>query len=125
MEVVDAQTMGMTLKKEDHVGRIKLRKPKDVPRGLTDNLKLFFEKRIEVESAWILKARNENEVDEHWMVLVDFHGEKVKLFPQIAELMKPYMQPGERFELIQRNPDFITKEIESTKIYNRVNSGVS
>ncbi len=119
MEIIDSRTMGMTLRREDHSGRVKLRKPNSVPEGLEQELKQFFKNTIEVESAWILKAKREEETDEHWMILIDFYGEKIKLFPQVAEMVKPYMKPGESFELIQKMPDFNAKEIESARIYIR------
>ncbi|MBN7774217.1 enhanced serine sensitivity protein SseB C-terminal domain-containing protein [Clostridium aminobutyricum] len=125
MEIIDSQTIGMTLRRENHVGRIKLRKPDAVPNGLKDILENFFKNCLEVEFAWLMKAKGENELDEHWMLLIDFQGEKTELFPPVAEIMKPYMKPGEKFELIQKNPDFITTEMDSAKIYTRINNGVS
>nr|WP_315020840.1 enhanced serine sensitivity protein SseB C-terminal domain-containing protein [uncultured Aminipila sp.] len=122
MEIIDAQTMGMTLRREQHVGKIKLRKPETVPYGLEDTLMKFFKKNIEVESAWLLRAMSENEINEHWMLLIDFYGEKKHLFPLVADIMKPYMKPGEMFELIQKSPDFITNEIEPARIFARISN---
>lgn len=122
IEIIDAQTMGMSLRREEHVGRIKLRKPENVPNGLIDALKKFFETSLKVESAWLIKAKTENESDEHWMLLIDFYGEKTELFPQVAEIMKPYMKQGEKFELVQKSKDFETKQIEPAKIYTRINN---
>lgn len=122
MEIIDSRIMGMTLRREEHVGRIKLRKPDIVPYGLTNDLMQFFEQNIEVESAWLLNAMSENEISEHWMLLINFYGEKTQLFPSVAEIMKPYMKPGEKFELIQKSPDFITNEIEPARIYIRLNN---
>ncbi|QHI71407.1 enhanced serine sensitivity protein SseB C-terminal domain-containing protein [Aminipila terrae] len=122
MEIIDSRTMGMMLRREEHSGKLKLRKPEKVPEGLTRNLKQFFANSIEVESAWILKAIGETECEEHWMLLVDFYGEKIKLFPQVAEIMKPYMKPGEKFELIQKSPEFDTNQLETTRIYTRLSN---
>lgn len=119
MEVVDAQTMGMTLKRKAHQTKVNFRRPEYVPKGLIEALRLFFKKEIHVDFAWLLLSRDEEQEREHWMLLMDFQGQKIELFPKIADLMKRYMKPGDIFELIERNPSFNVNDLEGALIYSR------
>lgn len=119
MELVDSKIMGMTLRKEEHRGKMRLRTPDLVPKGLVEALRNFFEQCIEVEAAWLVMAMEEHDKEEHWMLLMDFQGEKTELFPKVAELMKRYMRQGDLFELIGQNKAFDTSKIKSAQIYRR------
>lgn len=122
MEVVDAHTMGMTLKREEYRGRISLRTPEMLPIGLKQTLVQHFKVHLQVEAAWLMKARRENKIEDYWLLLIEFKGEKIQLFPLTAEVVKPYMKLGQRFELVQKNPELSTATMETARIYERPRS---
>ncbi|WP_164914341.1 enhanced serine sensitivity protein SseB C-terminal domain-containing protein [Aminipila luticellarii] len=120
MELIDARTMGMTLKREEFQGKIMLRTPEVLPTGLKAALNCFFTEHRQIEAAWMIKAQREGESEDYWLLLMDFHGEKTKVFPQVAEVVKPYMKSGERFELVQKSSNFSTENMKQTQIYELV-----
>ncbi|QIB68995.1 enhanced serine sensitivity protein SseB [Aminipila butyrica] len=122
MELVDARTMGMTLKREEFKGKVMLRTPEALPTGLKPALEHFFSEHLQVEAAWLIKAQREGEDEDYWLLLIDFHGEKVQLFPQVAEIVKPYMAPGQRFELVQKSPGFSAEDMKQAQIYELTQS---
>lgn len=122
MDMIDSQATGMNVRREEYTGQMSLRMPDSIPSGMTSALKRFFERSLEVEAAWLMKVMGENAYGEHWMLLIDFYGEKKELFPRVADIMKGYMKQGEMFELVQKTKDLIVKEIEPARIYNRVSN---
>ncbi len=116
----DERIDGMTVNKEEHRGNVRLWQPNQIPNGLIGELKQFFTSKPEVEAAWILMAQGQGEQGKHWLLLIDFFGDKKILFPQIAETMKPFMKPKECFELMQAAGHF-KEEVEavSQPIYTK------
>ena len=98
---VDQKMEGMAVKKMQHSGKMKLWNPKALSELLTDDLQTFFKKHSEVSKVWILMAQGETEKQPHWLFLIDFLGKRTDLFPKLAEVIKPHMQSGMCFELMQ------------------------
>lgn len=63
--------------------------------------------------------QKENEKIPHLTFAIDFFGSKFDLFPQLAEVLKPFMQPGQTFELIERNPQLQAFLTPAACIYRR------
>ncbi|WP_206460817.1 enhanced serine sensitivity protein SseB C-terminal domain-containing protein [Anaerovorax sp. IOR16] len=123
---VDEQIEGMTVNKEHHEGNVQLWQPTEIPKGLLRELKKFFEMHLEVHAAWLLKAQGQSQSEKHWLLLIDFYGDKKVLFPKIAETMRPFMKPTECFELMQAGGSFKEKVQEvSNPIYVRKTMYVS
>lgn len=55
----------------------------------------------------------------HITVMVDFDGEKVDLFPSLAEVMGKYLDVGDSFELIKKEKDYDAFQLEEVKIFSR------
>lgn len=102
----DAKIEGMTVQRQEHQGNVKLWQPTQVPNGLLKELNQLFQNRTEVQAAWLLMAQGQGEPTKHWLLLVDFFGDKKVLFPQIAEVMRPFMKTSECFELMQAKGSF-------------------
>lgn len=115
----DSVTQGMSLERYAPSGRVGLAACSRLPKGMKASLQAFFEKQIGVNRAWALLAKPEQENQPHLCIMVDFIGSKVQLFPLLAEVVKPYMGPGERFELKPRLPQLDMNLFEAGLIYER------
>ena len=120
----DSAVQGMTVARNRHQGGVNLQPARSLPHGLTDALQNFFARQIGVNAAWVLLAQGENERMPHLMFMIDFYGSKFDLFPALAEVVKPYMKPGQQFELIERNPSIPLEKMKEALVYSR-NQNVS
>ena len=116
-EKYDSITKGMTVQRNDHVGITELRPARNLPKGLREAVCEFCRGQIGINAVWIFRAKGENESRPHLMLSMDFYGSKFDLFPKMAEVVKPFMQPGESFELIERNPNLDSKKIAEARVY--------
>lgn len=115
----DSITKGMTVQRNDHIGTTELQPARNLPKGLREAVCDFCLGEIGINALWAFRARGENEKRPHLMLSIDFYGSKFDLFPRLAEVVKPFMQPGESFELIERNPNIDLKQIAGAQIYRR------
>ncbi len=72
-----------------------------------------------VNRAWILLAKSDMEKFPHLMFAIDFYGSKIELFPKLAEVIKPFMKPGQQFELIEKGPALDEPEFAKAMVYKR------
>lgn len=98
---VDQRLEGMGVKKVQHSGKMKLWNPNSLSDIFKADLKRFFKSHSEVSKVWILMAQGETEKQPHWLFLINFLGQRTDLFPKLAEVIKPHMQSGMCFELMQ------------------------
>lgn len=115
----DSLTKGMTVQRKDHTGLTELRPAGNLPKGLRECLVEFCAAQIGINAMWGFCVKGEKERIPHLMFSVDFYGSKFDLFPKLAEVIKPFMKPGESFELIERNPNLELNKIASAQIYRR------
>ena len=115
----DSAVHGMTVAKHDHSLRTIYRKADRLPDGLTAAVGRFAQGQIGINAVWALLAKNENERIPHLTFAIDFFGSKFDLFPQLAEVLKLFMQPGQTFELIERNPQLQAFLTPAACIYRR------
>lgn len=115
----DAAVQGMTVKRNEHRGKVEFWIPDRMPKGLYDALRDFFRIQIGVNQAWVLLAREKGEAEPHLLIAVDFFGNRIHLFPKLAEIVKPFMQAGQRFELTEKSPMFDDAKFEPACIYTR------
>lgn len=118
----DSATQGMTVEKHDHLQNTTYRKVDILPSGLTVTAGGFLQKQIGVNAVWVLLAQNDNERIPHLTFVIDYFGSKFDLFPKLAEVLKPFMRPGQSFELIDRNPQIKPFLNDETCIYRRNSS---
>ncbi|MFV0518563.1 MAG: enhanced serine sensitivity protein SseB C-terminal domain-containing protein [Aminipila sp.] len=124
IELIDSKQMGMTISREKQMKNIDVYEAKNVSEQMIKKLCSFFENSIGVQSAWILFAKNESDVKGHLMVIIDFIGSKFELFPIVADIMKNYMKPGERFELIQKSNEVNIDKFDVAKIYSKASNSI-
>ncbi|MGC6768474.1 enhanced serine sensitivity protein SseB [Enterococcus sp. LJL51] len=68
---------------------VQLGQPEPYPTELVRQLDNFFNKQTTVNRAWIQLMKKEAETS--YLLIVDFEGDKNKLFPVIAEITTPYL----------------------------------
>lgn len=100
----DAQTKGMSVTKAVHQGKVALSIPQNLPEGLKEAVRKFCRAEREVSRAWILLAKEEEDKEAHLLFVLDSKSNRVQLFPRLAEVIKPFMTPGQQFELIEKGP---------------------
>ena len=115
----DSYTQGMTVEQHHHQQGTIYRGAGELPSGLQQAIRRFLRDRIGVNAAWALLAQNENERIPHLTFALDYFGSKFDLFPQLAEVIKPFMRPGQSFELIDRNAQMAPALTEEACIYRR------
>lgn len=118
----DSATQGMTVKKHDHLQNTTYRKVDILPGGLISAVEKFLRGQIGVNAVWVLLAQNDNEKLPHLTFAIDYFGNKFDLFPQLAEVLKPFMRQGQSFELIDRSPQMKPILTDDTCIYRRNSS---
>lgn len=118
----DSVTQGMTVEKHDHLQNTTYRRVDILPSGLTSAVGGFLQGQIGVNAVWALLAQNDNEKIPHLTFAIDYFGSKFDLFPKLAEVLKPFMRPGQSFELIDRNPQMKPFLTDETCIYRRKSS---
>ncbi len=118
----DSVVGGMSVERSRVTGRVGLAVPGRLPDGMKEGLREFFEKQIGVNRVWVLLAKPENEPQPHLCIMIDFFGNKVQLFPLVAEAVKPYMRPGEQFELKPVGQGMDLKPLSKGLIYERTAS---
>lgn len=102
---IDAKTEGMSIERVEHSKKLCLYQPKKDFPGLAEEMKSFFSAYEKVYRVYLLLAQEPEDRKPHWLILVDFDRERVALFPAIARLIRPYMKPGDTFELMKATYD--------------------
>ena len=125
MQEYDSETKGMTVARHDHEGKTVLCAAKNLPKGLKEAVVAFFGSQIGVNAAWILLAQGESERIPHLLFAVDFYGSKLSLFPMLADVIKPFMQPGQQFELIEKKQNLDPLKLREALVYRRGKGAVS
>jgi hypothetical protein len=74
---------------------------------MAEKMKSFFSTQEKVYRVYLLLAKEPEDHEPHWLVLVDFDGERSALFPEITKLIRPYMKPGDTFELMKTTYDLL------------------
>ena len=60
-----------------------------------------------------------SEADSHLMIVISFSGSKLGLFPKLAEVIQPFMEQGQQFELIPKNESLEVEQIDGALIYEK------
>jgi hypothetical protein len=94
---------GMTHERVEHTGRLILEQARYAPALGRAFVKALTKSPMEIFEAYILTARQAHEKTSHLLFLIDFNGDRKRLFPAVAQAMQPYMKPGTNFELLKAN----------------------
>ena len=117
---IQSATRNMTVNRVDHTGSLIFEAARNCPPNLDKALAIALALRPEVFEAYILLAREEHEENTHLLFLIDFNGDRKLLFPYVAEVIQPYMKPGQNFELFKAT--YQTLQMARTKsvpVYKR------
>lgn len=82
---------------------IKFMKPGSVPKTLTAALCGFFAAFGNVYKAYLLWAQKDGDLAPHLFLVVDFDGKREEFFPQVAQVIKPYLKSGDGVEMAKAN----------------------
>jgi hypothetical protein len=76
---------------------------------------------LPVFEGYILAAAGEGETEPHLLFLIDFDGDRKLLFPAIAQVIKPHMRPGSRFELRKADSALLAgaARVKAQAVYKR------
>ncbi|MDR2354860.1 MAG: enhanced serine sensitivity protein SseB [Clostridiales Family XIII bacterium] len=101
LTAIENAATGMTHERVTHTGRLIFETgqcPAALVRDFTAALK---NSGMEVFEAYILMARQEHETRPHMLFLIDFKGDRKRLFPAVAQAVQPHMKTGSNFELLK------------------------
>jgi hypothetical protein len=98
---IDSKVEGMYMHRVDHRGNLRLSRPGCELPGLAEALKNLLRSKDEIYRAYLLLAQEPGDAEPHWLFIIDFNGEKDVLFPAVARVVRPYMRPGESFEIMK------------------------
>lgn len=101
IEEIDKQSVGMSVKRTDHRGKLKLSHPAKYPPGMLHALKSYFKNQECVREAWLVLLQGETEKKSHLALIMDFDGDRKIVFPPVASIMQPFLQVGANFELLK------------------------
>lgn len=117
---IDVATQGMSMHKVKHDRKLGLWGPKSLPPRLVGGLKDFFSRKREVRLVYLLLAQGQEAPVPHWFFLIDFDGTESGLFPQVAEVVQPYMKAGDSFELVKANSRLLQfAAVKAEPVYQR------
>lgn len=119
IELADSAIMGMSIKSNKNEGKVIITKPQSWNLKMINDLYKIFDGALDVNRAWMFNSKEESGEAPHITVMVDFDGEKVDLFPSLAEVMGKYLDVGDSFELIKKEKDYDASQLEEVKIFSR------
>ena len=101
IEKIDKMSQGMSVRRTAHRGTVRIWQPRAYPEGMQEAAEAYFSRLAVVRTAWMFFLQGEEEEKPHWVMLLDFAGDRKVIFPGVARMMKPFMKPGEKFELME------------------------
>ena len=119
IEIADSVIMGMSIKSNKNEGKVIITKPQTWNLKMINDLYKIFDGALDVNRAWMFNSKEESGEAPHITIMVDFDGEKVDLFPSLAEVMGKYLDVGDSFELIKKEKDYDASQLEEVKIFSR------
>lgn len=115
---IHSETMGMTLERTEHKQPQIIEALTAYPVGLGQALCERLRKMPQVSRAWIVSARPGIGLPTHKLFALEFKGDRKGIFPHVASAVKPFMCPGESFELMKAEGDFLrTVEEKANPVY--------
>jgi hypothetical protein len=99
LQEIDSLTKGYSFARSQNRGEVRYFPPFISVPPLNAALKVIFDNFDTVYRAWLLLAQPKDELAPHLAMIIDFTGDQQKLFAQVADLLKPYMKKGDRFDL--------------------------
>ena len=107
------------------VGKIKEeQEPEELKQALC---KYFKKKQKSIQEAWMFIALREGAKKPRFMLIVDYDGEPEdakELFPQIAEVAKPYFKEDEGMDILRRDEKFAADLMEKNEPFYRKKTGL-
>ena len=99
LQEIDSLTKGYSFERSQNRGEVRFFPPFVSVPPLNAALKVLFDSFDTVYRAWLLLAQPKEELAPHLAMIIDFSGDRTKLFSQVADLLRPYMKKGDRFDL--------------------------
>lgn len=82
-------------------GRISFYPPFATPYSFLETMIELFDFDSRIYRAWLMLSQAENEVMPRLTILADFDGERPDLYQNLLHVLRPFLKPGDRFELLK------------------------
>jgi hypothetical protein len=97
----DAMLDGIAISKVEHIRNMRLSRLERTLPDISEAVSAFCKTREEIYCAYLLMAQVPEDSKAHWLLLIDFDGERVSLFPEMTRVVSPYIRPEENFEIMK------------------------
>jgi len=87
--------------------------PANYPHSLVDAVKVLLKSMREVKRAWFLLMHRNGE--QSFLVVVDFNGERSKIFDAIGKTASPYLESGQLIDIVQYGDAFGAETVKDYK----------
>lgn len=94
---------------------IKLKATLDYPVGVPAVVRELMLAHPEVYRVWLVAAHSQGEHLDHKLFVVDLDGKPDQLFPQLAEVIRPYMRAGEQVEMMKADINLLRAVEQAAK----------
>ena len=101
LAAMESAATGMTHKRVTHTGKMLFETAKYPPALARAFVAALESSGMEVIEAYILMVRQERETKPHLLFLIDFSGDRKRLFPIVARAVRPHIKSGSNFELLK------------------------
>lgn len=108
LQEIDSLTKGYSYERSQNRGEVRFFPLFVTVPPLEAALKVLFDGFDTVYRAWLLLAQPKEELAPHLAMIIDFSGDRAKLFAQVADLLRPYMKKGDRFDLTKADYKLLT-----------------
>jgi hypothetical protein len=112
---IESAATGMTHERVERRDKLILQPARYAPALAKAFVDALRSSGMEILEAYILTARTEDEKTRHMLFLIDFNGDRKRLFPLAAKAIRPYMEQGTNFELLKASPDLLDKARKTSK----------
>jgi hypothetical protein len=101
--------------------RIRLFKPDCVSPDMIHELHNVFADRPDIYRIHVLLACHPTDDIPHWLILIDFDGERTSVFPAVVKTVSRYIKPGDSFEVMQAD-DYMQRSADrcTTPIFHKL-----
>lgn len=83
------------------MGHITFHPPFAAPESFLETMTELFDFDSRIYRAWLMLSQAENEIMPRLTILADFDGERPDLYQKLLHVLRPFLKPGDRFELLK------------------------
>ena len=107
IEDIQRMTGHATYKRNDHSGGVEFCPIRNLNRDMLFAVRNFCKDKKFISRVWVLNAKEKS--GEHITFVIEFEGLRREFFPVFAQVIIPYMERGQSFELMQADENLVKK----------------